>query len=59
MTADQEIRELIQAKVKDGRVACKVLLELAEQTQTPSMELGKLCDEMKIRITGCQLGCFN
>lgn len=59
MTEDQEIRELIQAKVKDGRVACKAMLELAEQTQAPSKQIGQLCNEMKIRITGCQLGCFN
>ena len=58
MTDDHEIRELIQAQAKDGRVSCKAMLSLAEQTQTSAKQIGKLCNEIKIRITGCQLGCF-
>ena len=58
MTDDHEIRELIQAQAKDGRVSCKAMLTLVEQTRTPAKQIGQLCNEMKIRITGCQLGCF-
>ena len=58
MATEQEIREAIGLAAKDGKVACKALLDLAAQTAVPPKEIGRLCDEMGIRIHGCQLGCF-
>jgi len=54
----QEIRESITQASKDGKVACKTLLDLAERTGTAPREVGRVCNEMDIRICGCQLGCF-
>jgi len=58
MVSQDEIRRVIQNAAEDGRVACKVLLDLAERTQTPPKEIGGLCDDMGFRIRTCQLGCF-
>lgn len=58
MTDDEEIRQSIERAAADGRVACGLLLELAERTSTPPRRIGQLCDEMGIRISNCQLGCF-
>ena len=55
---EQQLREAILRLADDGKVQCMKLLELAEKTQTPPRRLGSLCDEMKIRIAACQLGCF-
>jgi len=55
---DEEIRNTIQAKAADGKVACKAMLELAQQTDTPSRRIGEICNEMDIKISACQLGCF-
>ena len=55
---DEELRQAIRQKARDGKVACKVLLALAAETDTPPRRIGQLCNEMKIKITACQLGCF-
>jgi hypothetical protein len=58
MTDEDQIRQSIEHAVAHGRVACELLLELAERTATPPKRIGQLCDEMDIRISNCQLGCF-
>ncbi|HUU58591.1 MAG TPA: hypothetical protein VMZ50_03530 [Phycisphaerae bacterium] len=58
MAEEEEIREWIRQAAANGKVPCKVLLELAERTKTPPREIGRICDEMKIRVSTCQLGCF-
>jgi len=55
---DEELRRAIRGKAVDGKVACKAMLALAARTNTPPKRIGSLCDEMKIRIRACQLGCF-
>jgi hypothetical protein len=54
----QEIRESITQASQNGKVPCKTLLDLAERTGTPPAEVGLVCNEMDIRICGCQLNCF-
>jgi len=58
MTAEQQIRQLIQQAAEDGRVPCKFLLDLARRTGSAPKDIGRLCNEMDIRIRACQLGCF-
>ena len=55
---DQQLREEIRGMAAGGRAACKGLLELAERTNVSPGRIGQLCNEMDIRVAGCQLGCF-
>lgn len=55
---DEELREAIRRAAIDGRAPCKAMLDLAERTGTPPARIGALCDEMNVRISACQLGCF-
>lgn len=54
----EELVERIRAASKDGKISCRQALRLAEETGTSSRELGDVLNEMKIKIAGCQLGCF-
>ena len=58
MVAEEQLRQAIGRAVRDGRAPCKELLALARRTGTPPGEIGRLCDEMHVRISECQLGCF-
>jgi len=58
MTTDKELRDAIAAKARDNRIDCKTLLDLAAERSVSPAELGRLCNEMHIRIGHCQLGCF-
>lgn len=57
MTED-ELRAAIREKASGGKVTCKTLLDVAAATGTPPREIGRLCDELKVKIVACQLGCF-
>ena len=55
---EMELRAAVQAVAKDGRAACEQLLRLAEEMGVSPREVGRMCDTLKIKICGCQLGCF-
>ncbi|MDY6933940.1 MAG: hypothetical protein SVZ03_06920 [Spirochaetota bacterium] len=43
---------------KNGKMTCKEAFEIAEKMNIKPIVVGKTLDELKIKITGCQLGCF-
>ena len=57
MTVD-EIKERIRAAAPEGRIACAAACRLAEELAISRKEMGELLNELKIKITNCQLGCF-
>ncbi len=54
----EELRTAVRAKAADGKVPCKVLLDLAVETGAPPAEIGRMCNELGIKVHACQLGCF-
>lgn len=55
---DSLIRELIMKKQSDQRISCKAALKVADETGAPRAKIGRLLNEMGIKIHSCQLGCF-
>jgi hypothetical protein len=52
---------VIEAAVEmDGRkkLSCAKAFRLAERFGAELPEIGRVCNDHKIRITKCQLGCF-
>jgi len=58
MMSDDELRQAVRRASKDGRIPCRTLLELSRRAGVSPREVGRMCDEMDIRISECQLGCF-
>ncbi|MHC4982434.1 MAG: hypothetical protein ACYTF6_04605 [Planctomycetota bacterium] len=58
MKAEQQIRQFLRRRARNGRIPCRQLLELAERTGAPPRKIGRLCDQLGIRISNCRLGCF-
>ncbi len=54
----EKIVEAIQRTSENNRLSCEKAHELAKDLDTSLQELGILCNELKIKITACQLGCF-
>ncbi|MCL6583844.1 MAG: hypothetical protein K6U11_09430 [bacterium] len=58
----QEQREkliaAIQNVAREGKITCEEATRLADEHQLPRKEMGSLLNELKIKIKGCQLGCF-
>ncbi len=53
-----KLTEEINGKVKDGKIPCQEALAIAQRLSITPAAVGKKLNEMKIKIKGCQLGCF-
>ncbi len=54
----EEIKKEIEKKAKDGRLPCATARKIAQDLSVPYREVGKAADELQIKITNCELGCF-
>lgn len=54
----EEIISRLEEASKDGRISCAVARKIAEDMQVSYRTVGSLCDELKLKIKACELGCF-
>jgi hypothetical protein len=52
------LEEEIKKRSKDGKLPCAVSFKIAEEFGISNKEMGKILNEMKVKISQCQLGCF-
>jgi molybdate transport system regulatory protein len=51
--------ETLRAKGGDDkRLPCAVAFKVASDLDVPLAEVGRTCNELGIKVVGCQLGCF-
>jgi hypothetical protein len=55
----KKLEEVIKEKTKDGKIPCASCFKIADDFEISKREMGKILNEMKIKIIQCQLGCFN
>ncbi len=55
---NDKIKELLKKIAVDGKVSCPAARNIAEELSVPYKEVGRNADELRIKITGCELGCF-
>ncbi len=57
-----EIKEKIRSSLKDnsvrGKIPCPIARRIAEELNVHYGEVGKVANELDIKITDCELGCF-
>jgi hypothetical protein len=54
----KKLEEVIKEKIKDGKLPCAMSFKIAEDFGISKREMGQILNEMKIKISQCQLGCF-
>ncbi len=54
----EKLIEAIKKASANNRLTCERARRLAGDLNVPLKEIGALCDELKIKIAACQLGCF-
>ncbi len=54
----QDLQNRIRAAAPEGRIPCPAAIRLADELGISRREMGELLDELRIKITQCQLGCF-
>ena len=48
----------LRLKAVAGKISCAECHKIAEELEVSLKEVGQAADELKIKITSCQLGCF-
>jgi hypothetical protein len=54
----EELYQEILKRAQDGKIACRQCFEVAQECNASLKVMGEVCNENKIHIRACQLGCF-
>lgn len=54
----EEIKARIKAAAPEGKITCSAAMSLAKELGISRKDMGELLNELRIKITQCQLGCF-
>ena len=54
----KEIIEKLKEIAPDGKISCADAHRLAEKLNLEYAQVGKACNEGKIKVCACELGCF-
>jgi hypothetical protein len=57
MDRDKLVKVILE-KAKEGKLPCAVCFKIAKDFGISNREMGKILNEMKVKISQCQLGCF-
>ena len=52
------IKDEVLKVAQDKRLPCVKALALAKRLKVKPIEIGKAANELEIKMTDCQLGCF-
>lgn len=54
----EEIRNAVKDAATDGKLSCTLARKLAADLGVSPREIGRVADELKVKIFACELGCF-
>lgn len=54
----EEIKKAIKELASEGKLPCEMAFKVAQEHNCALAEVGKLCNELNIKVVSCQLGCF-
>ena len=54
----KELRERILYEADSLKLPCKKAFTIASEVDCALAEVGKTCNEVGVKVVGCQLGCF-
>lgn len=54
----ENVLSAVREAAQDGRITCAGAHVLAKELGVNLLVIGQACDELNIKIKGCQLGCF-
>ena len=55
---EENLQKRIKSSLVSGRLPCAVAFEIAEEFKVSPQYVKENADELKIKISACQLGCF-
>jgi len=59
MSSEEErIVERIKEVSKEGKISCRAAHKVAGELNVSVRRVGKLINQLKLKIVACELGCF-
>jgi len=55
---ERTLEEELKSSLVNGKLTCAVALNMAKKHKISPMTVGDTANQLKIKIAGCQLGCF-
>ena len=55
---EERIAQQLKEAAKDGKVACRIALEIANTLGCSPARVGEVANSEGIKVAACQLGCF-
>ena len=55
---NKKLEAALKELATDSRISCQEARKLAEELGIDYSAIGAACDELKIKVHSCQLGCF-
>ena len=55
---NKALEEELKASLIEGKLPCAVAFKIAKKLKVAPKEVGAAANELKIKISSCQLGCF-
>jgi len=52
------LKERLMEEAGEGKLKCGAVRKIAEELRIPYGAAGRACDELRLKITDCELGCF-
>jgi len=54
----EELKRVLKSRAEDNRISCTIALQTAAEFEVSPAVVGNMVNDLRIKITGCQLGCF-
>jgi len=55
---EEKIVSKLKEAAKEGKISCAMAQKIAIENKVSMKQVGDLLNQLKIKITQCQLGCF-
>ena len=53
-----ELEEKVTSSLVDGQLPCPIAFKIAKELKVSLREVGETTDNLGIKLSSCQLGCF-
>jgi LAO/AO transport system kinase len=57
-STERSLGEELKASSVEGRLPCAVAFKISKKLKVSPREVGDMANKLKIKISKCQLGCF-
>lgn len=55
---NEELENKMKSSLVNGRLPCPVAFQISEELKVSLKEIGETANNLGIKISSCQLGCF-